>query len=79
MGDATKTGVTVCAMTATALETPKRDRNGRFTKPIRCYDNQCGSTDVEHRWMADPIRCRNLDEWKCNECGLHWARWSEPA
>lgn len=45
---------------------------------VRCYDNTCASTDIEHRWMADPIRCRNLDEWKCNECGLHWARWSEP-
>lgn len=45
---------------------------------VRCYDNECASTDIEHRWLADPIKLQNLDEWKCNECGLHWARWSEP-
>jgi hypothetical protein len=45
---------------------------------VRCWDDNCRSEEIEHRWMADPVRCRNLDEWKCNACGFRWARWSEP-
>lgn len=45
----------------------------------RCYDEQCSSTDIEHRLVADPIQLQSLDEWKCNGCGLRWARWLEPS
>lgn len=38
----------------------------------------CGGTEVEHRWMTDMVIMRNLDEWKCNDCGLRWAKHSDP-
>ena len=43
-----------------------------------CICRACGSTEVEHRWMADMTIMRNLDEWKCNACGLRWAKHTDP-